>query len=104
MKKQNLISIDLDPRAQEDASAAKFLDGVKATLTERASTYPAYSEEAQRVAEIWNVLVPANPLRPSDIPMLMMITKLVRNAGGNSPDSLVDLVGYSARLQSMKGV
>ena len=102
MKKQNLISIDLDPRAQEDESAAKFLDGVKATLTERATTYPAYSEEADKVAQIWNALHPDWPIRSKDVPLLMIITKLVRHADGNSADSLIDLVGYAARLQGME--
>jgi len=56
------------------------------------------------VANIWATIHPDIVLQAYHIPELMMIVKLVRNAGGNSPDSLVDLVGYSARLQSMKGL
>lgn len=90
-------------RAKQDARAKEFLDDVAATLTARAATYPAYSVEASNVAQVWNTLNTARPLAPQDIAKLMMIVKLVRHSAGNSPDSLVDLVGYAARLEGMEG-
>lgn len=88
-------------RKKEDRIARDFLDGVKETLTERAITYPPYSEEAEKVAAIWTALNPTRPLHPGDIPSLMMITKLVRLGSGNTQDSLTDLCGYAARFQGM---
>ena len=85
----------------EDEDAGKFLASVKDTLTARAGTYPAYSDEAFKVANIWATLHPEMPLQAYHIPQLMMITKLVRDAGGNSPDSLIDLCGYAARKAGM---
>lgn len=87
-------------RGIEDARAAEFLNTVIDTLKERAQTYPAYSEEARKVAQVWNVLH-EDDLDPKDIAELMMIVKLVRLAGGQSGDSLIDLVGYAARLEGM---
>lgn len=96
------IAIDIDPRAQEDEAAGKFLAEVKDTLTARASTYPAYSDEAIKVAAVWNTLHPDFLLEAHHIPAMMMIVKLVRDAGGNSPDSLIDLCGYAARKAGMR--
>lgn len=88
-------------RTKEDDKAAAFLDSVKATLTERATTYPPYSDEAYKVSLIWSALQDHKAISPQDVAELMLIVKLVRHAGGNSPDSLVDLVGYAARLHGM---
>lgn len=88
-------------RATEDASAKQFLYDVLDTLKERATTYPAYSQEAQRVSLIWSTLYPASPITPAQVPAFMMVVKMVRLAEGNSPDSLTDLVGYAARQASM---
>jgi hypothetical protein len=89
-------------RAKQDAKAGQFLDSVKATLTDRATTYPPYSEEAEKVAKIWNALKPGTGLSREDVALFMLIVKLVRLGAGNSPDSLVDLVGYAARLEGMQ--
>lgn len=96
------IAIDIDPRAQEDEAASKFLANVKDTLTARAGTYPAYSDEAHKVAGIWNHLFPESMMTAQQVPAFMMVVKLVRDAGGNSPDSLIDLCGYAARKAGMR--
>lgn len=89
-------------RELEDAAAVAFLGTVNATLTARAGTYPAYSDEAQRVANIWAALYPEAAMTPQQVPAFMMVVKLVRDAGGNSPDSLIDLCGYAARKAGMQ--
>jgi hypothetical protein len=89
-------------RQREDKRAGAFLEAVKATLIQRATTYPPYSEEAQKVADVWTTLHPDRPLRQEDVPVLMRIVKLVRAASGNSPDSLIDEAGYLARQFALR--
>lgn len=89
-------------RAAEDGRAAEFLDSVKATLLERAGTYPPYSEEAEKVARIWNALKPGAGMSREDVALFMAVVKLVRASAGNSPDSWTDLVGYAARVRGME--
>lgn len=88
-------------RKVEDKQATEFLFTVKDTLTARADTYPAYSDEANKVAAIWNALHPESAMTPQQVPAFMMVVKLVRDAGGNSTDSLIDLCGYAARKASL---
>lgn len=87
-------------RATQDARAKEFLDEVADTLTQRAKSYPAYSVEAAKVCLVWNALKDSQ-LTPQDVALFMVIVKLVRLEAGNSPDSLVDAVGYLARLEGM---
>ena len=89
-------------RGEEDGAATAFLEEVGKTLTERAGSYPPYSIEASKVAQVWNALHPGAGLGVEDVALFMMIVKLVRLSAGNSPDSLTDLVGYAARLRGME--
>jgi hypothetical protein len=92
---------DVDPRAVEDAAALAFLDSVKATLTERAKSYPPYSEEADNISAVWSALHKDKCLSAQEVAELMLVMKLVRYSAGNTPDSLTDLVGYAARIRGM---
>jgi len=85
----------------EDKKAKDFLRRVGDTLDARATTYPAYSAEAKQVSAVWNVLYSNKHMTPADVAVLMLIVKLVRFSAGNSPDSLIDLVGYAARLEGI---
>lgn len=101
-KNEPVAVLDSTQREKEDRTASEFLASVKDTLTARADTYPPYSDEAQKVANIWAVLHPEVAMTPEHVPAFMMIVKLVRDAGGNSPDSLIDLCGYAARKAGMQ--
>lgn len=89
-------------RELEDEAASKFLCDVSDILKERGGVYPPYSEEANKVAAIWNAIFPERQIKPHEVPLIFRITKMVRGASGKVPDSLLDEAGYLARQAGMQ--
>lgn len=81
----------------------RLLKDVSDVLEQRATTYPPYQEEADRVSLVWNALYGKREITPNLVPMFLIVMKLVRLANRHDRDSVLDMVGYLEKYDEIMG-
>lgn len=67
---------------------------------DRHASYGDYSIEAERIAEMWSVILRCK-VRPGDVPLCMIAVKIVRETHAHKRDNLTDIAGYAALAQQV---
>lgn len=62
----------------------------------RRQDYGEVAVHFQQVANLWNAYLGTNIIRHQDVPLLMVLYKLSREAHRHKLDNLVDVAGYAA--------
>jgi hypothetical protein len=88
-------------RQDGESVAERFLDTVKETIVQRSATYGPPQEHFSRTVAAVNAIFSKKlrePLTTSDWASIMMLDKLARAQGSDTPnpDTTIDLAGYAA--------
>lgn len=79
-----------------------LFEKVAKTITERGRYYGNPKENYQRTAVIWSMILKAD-VKPSDVLLCMVGTKLCREVTRHKLDNIVDMVGYLKLYMDMEG-
>jgi hypothetical protein len=85
-----LDEVDEPERSKVLAEANSLINGA------RQSEYGTPQVNFQRIANLWNVLIPGHDWKPGDVALAMLGLKMARAAQGYKRDTYVDIAGYAA--------
>ncbi len=70
---------------------------------EKNESYGSYANESKKIAAIFNKFKGEEVLAPEDVPLVMVVMKLCRQMVKPKRDNLVDVCGYAALWEDMRG-